>query len=105
MKSEIFKLRLTPKQRALLRTNAELAGLSQSEYVRRLIEGKRITSAGQKKQVDRLLYELSKIGTNINQIAHALNGHFYSYPADAEEMKSLQKDLQDAIRTIIALWQ
>lgn len=105
MKSEIFKLRLTSKQRQLLRKNAELAGLSQSEYVRRLIEGKQIVSVGQRKQIDRLMYELSKIGTNINQIAHALNGRFYSYPADAEKMKILEQDLQDVIKTIIVLWQ
>ncbi len=103
-KDTVFILRMNKSLRDKLRKNAALAGLNQSEYLRRLISNRQIISSGQRKQVDQLIYELNRIGNNINQIAHALNGQFYSYPADAQDMKKLQKELQETIRTILMMW-
>ena len=75
-------LKCTPEQRAEIDARAEKAGLSVSGYLRALVFGKdapqpraakRVKLAADMEELRQLLYELRKIGGNLNQIAHHLN--------------------------------
>ena len=75
-------LKCTPEQRAEIESRAEKAGLSVSGYLRALVFGKdapqpraakRVKLTADMEELRQLLYELRKIGGNLNQIAHHLN--------------------------------
>lgn len=102
-KNTVFKLRMNDTLRKKLNQDAKLAGLNQSEYIRRLIQGRQIISSGQRKQVDQLIYELNRIGNNINQIAHALNFGYISYQ-DMQDLKIYQRELQETMKKILVMW-
>lgn len=55
-----------------LKKNLERTGLNRSEYIRKLITGKRIR-ARPPQELGQLYYEINKIGVNVNQIARNVN--------------------------------
>ena len=85
----------------LMTSRAEEMGLGMSQYLRLLAESKPMVRLETKQNLQRIKYELSMIGTNLNQIAHALNGGYYHYPEDAgrvEETLEELKRVMDKIR-------
>lgn len=69
---------LTPEERARVEDMAALAGLSLSSYARACVLGDHGPRAQRRPQVDiqhfaKAIAELNKIGSNVNQIAHAAN--------------------------------
>lgn len=75
-KTERFEVRMTPAEAKLLDKSAKSAGLSRSDYVRSLIDGRTVQLVQvnvDAKRFDDLLHELKKSGTNLNQIAYRLN--------------------------------
>jgi hypothetical protein len=66
-------IRLTEAEREHIALMAERAGLDIAEFCRRAILGQRIL-ARRASVNERLIVELNKIGVNLNQIAHAVNG-------------------------------
>lgn len=91
-------------QRRTLEQKAGRAGLSQAEYVRRLIEGNQIISKEQNKQTDQLLYELNRLGNNLNQIAHNFNAGFFS-KEDMDGLRQLQLQLNSVAEHILDAWK
>ena len=63
--------------------NSAYAGLSKAEYIRKLVDGKEIKPKPPE-TYKQLIYEISSIGNNINQIAHQANtmGHATKEQAD-----------------------
>lgn len=75
-KTARFELRLSPSEAATLDRSARRAGLSRSDYVRSLIDGRtvRLVQANiDAERLDALLHELKKQGSNLNQIARRMN--------------------------------
>ena len=79
-KSKPFPIRFTPQQFEQLDATAREAGMSVGAFARAVLTG----SAGpravrkppvQKAELARLLGELGKVGSNVNQIARAFNQH------------------------------
>ncbi|MFZ4859916.1 MAG: plasmid mobilization protein [Desulfuromonadaceae bacterium] len=73
-----IRARLTVPERERLEAGADAAGLTLSAYVRRVVlaapvgrRGKRPPEA--KAELARLLAQIGKIGSNLNQLAHAAN--------------------------------
>jgi hypothetical protein len=65
-------LRLTPGELAVIRGKARAAGLPVSTYLRQVALGKKVRV--RRGQVRRdTVYQLIKVGTNINQLARAAN--------------------------------
>jgi len=65
-------LRLTPGELALVRARAHSAGLPVSTFLRRAALGQAVRA--RRGQVERdAIYQLSKIGNNLNQLARAAN--------------------------------
>lgn len=76
-RTERIEIRLTEQERIDLNTHAEIAGAEVSEYVRSKIFGtvprKHSQATGERAELIKALGELGKIGSNVNQIARALN--------------------------------
>lgn len=81
---------LLDEELALLKKNSFELGLTQADYLRKLIVyggmvGRQWTM--DKEQGKKLLYELNKIGNNINQIAYNTNAKTFASHSDWEELK------------------
>ncbi len=67
-----FHVRFSDKQWAKLVKNSTNAGLSKAEFIRKLVDEKEIKPKPPE-TYKQLIYEISAIGNNINQIAHQAN--------------------------------
>ena len=65
-------VRVTAAELAFVQEQAARAGLSLSEYCRRLVLRRKV-SPRRSEADEALLLELNRIGVNLNQIAHRLN--------------------------------
>jgi hypothetical protein len=77
-KSKAFPIRFTPQQLEELKEKADVAGMSFGAYARTVLLGSPGPRAVrkhpvQKAELARLLGEIGKVGSNVNQIAHAFN--------------------------------
>ena len=70
---------VTPKQKEKLDRAAEKADITLSECLRRMIDKLKIVELPPM-DCPKLIVELRKIGTNLNQIARALNAKNYFIP-------------------------
>lgn len=70
--TEVVLTRLTLAEREYIRDQANAAGLSISEFIRRRCQGLPVQPPASRADAD-LLYELNRIGVNVNQIARATN--------------------------------
>lgn len=96
-RSEMEVCRLTTSEKKTLRENANKAGLSVSDYLRRRALGHRIEQV--KAQADAsLISELNKIGVNVNQLARAThrNSDMQIY------YKEIGAELQRVLATVAA---
>ena len=73
-KTERLQLRLTPAEKEKLTEKAAAARMSASDYVAELIDKKKVIN---EKTIFSLIYEIRKIGVNINQIAYIGNSQRY----------------------------
>ena len=73
MKTEMLRVRMTPEEKAALHRQASLHRKSMSEYIRNV--------AKFDASIVRMIYEINKIGVNINQIAKKYNEHQYVEPS------------------------
>lgn len=79
-------VRLTEKEHSHLKKQAGNAGLKMEPFIRMLIEGCEIKPYPPESYRD-LLRELSAIGNNINQIAHAANMQGISIRENMESIR------------------
>jgi hypothetical protein len=74
MKDKMCRFRLSPELDDLLKLKSEKANLNASEFLRKFIESSIIVvKANNKKDLKELIWNINKIGTNINQLSHSLN--------------------------------
>lgn len=74
--TKIISLRLTDEQYADFLKKLDLSGLNESEYMRRAIIGDETTIVAAPVQTEtsrRLLFIISKVSNNLNQLAHVIN--------------------------------
>lgn len=88
----IINFRVTPSEKKNLQEKAEQAHMSLSSYLVALSENKKIVVA---ENIPELVYEISKIGTNINQIAHIGNSQRY---VDKQQLACILK-LMDSVKS------
>jgi len=99
-RSAHITVRLTPDERGQVDASAERAGLTAGSYVRQTVLGASAPRQVrrppvERKELARLLGQLGHIGSNLNQIARALNsGDEADDQALAEALKSL-RDIRD----------
>ena len=91
IRTEKYLLTLLPEERALLEKNAFELHLSKADYLRKIILYGSIV--GQHPVIDKttgekLLYEVNRIGNNINQIAYNTNARMHASDLDWREIKN-----------------
>lgn len=91
IRTEKYLLTLLPEERALLEKNSFELGLSKADYLRKIILYGSIV--GQHPVIDKatgekLLYEVNRIGNNINQITYNTNARMYTSDLDWREIKN-----------------
>lgn len=96
-----FKLRLYPEELNILGTKARIVDKTRSEYLRDLILLNEVKSkpVWKDENFKRLLYEINRIGNNLNQIAYNSNlkkstgrEEIYSLREQYESLLSLYED-------------
>ena len=88
-KTERLQLRLTPAEKEKLTEKAAEARMSVSDYVAELIDKKKVIN---EKTIFSLIYEIRKIGVNINQIAYIGNSQRY---VPDELLKQVHQDMNE----------
>ena len=87
-KTEIVKIRMTAKEKAELQNLAGQHHMNMSDYIRRVsARPPNVTKDEFEDSVTRVIYEINKIGVNINQIVKNNNSHIYS---EDDKIKILQ---------------
>jgi hypothetical protein len=99
-------VQLTPSERAELEAAAAEAGTGLSQYVRELClrratDASTVGGARRNPEAKRLMYELSAIGNNLNQLAHVANT-VHAAPQE-HELKAMIEILKAAMARVLAL--
>lgn len=76
-----------------------ISGLTKSKYLRRLILQQNIKPR-LPKEYAKVVYEISKIGSNINQIAHRSNASRFLSQEDAKTAKLLMQKYWEEVRNL-----
>lgn len=84
-KNERIYLRVTSEEKELITKSARSADMNISEYILCLVKKKRVVNI---RGFPDLLYQIAKIGININQITAAINT---KHSATIEELLNVQK--------------
>lgn len=98
-KTESLLLRLTPTDKRNVSYNAKLMNVSVNEYIALAIRRKRIVICD---SFPDLIYHLSKIGNNINQIATIANTNQYISVNNVEAVKKLMEDCYEKLNDFIS---
>ena len=89
--------RVTPKECEAKKKKKKKSGLSMSEFIRRSLNGQKITTAP---PVDfyTLLWQIKRIGSNLDQLLRKLNTFGIAYSLDLERC---EEDIKDMKRLLI----
>lgn len=102
-KTEIVKIRMTAKEKAELQKLAGQHCMNMSDYIRRVsARPPNVTRDEFEDSVTRVIYEINKIGVNINQIAKKYNENRYVKPS-AELLRLLEKT-NELLRSITSFY-
>lgn len=92
-------VRLSSKEHAHLKKQADNAGLKMEPYIRRLIAGKEVKPLPSEELLN-IYKELNHIGTNINQIARIANSNRYISGEKLNELDEMLSDIWIKIRSL-----
>lgn len=74
MQDKMFKFRLSEEQKQLLNSKAKAVNMNGTQFLIKYIESSNINiKTNNKKDLKELIWNINKIGTNINQLSHGLN--------------------------------
>ena len=102
-RTKLLQVRVTPDELAAITAQAERAGLTAPSYARSVLLSAPAPRARRRPTVEaealgRLLAELGKVGSNLNQIAHHMNaGRGEVSPAALDAAFSAMADIRGAI--------
>ncbi|MBR1482581.1 MAG: plasmid mobilization relaxosome protein MobC [Ruminococcus sp.] len=97
-KTEKLLLRLTPTEKRNVAYHAQLMNVSVNEYISLLIRRKRIVIC---ENIPELIYQIQKIGNNINQIAAVANTNQYISINNVSEVERLMKECYNLLNGFI----
>ncbi|MCH5296036.1 MAG: plasmid mobilization relaxosome protein MobC [Ruminococcus sp.] len=99
-KTERIELRLSEEEKKNIAYHSQLMNISMSEYILLNIRRKRIVIC---ENFPELIYQISHIGNNINQIAAIANKNDYISEKNINEAKHLMGKCYDLIQDIISI--
>ena len=97
-KTERLQLRLTPMEKRNVAYHAQLMNVSVNEYISLLIRRKRIVIC---ENIPELIYQIQKIGNNINQVAAVANTNQYISINNVSEVERLMKECYNLLNGFI----
>ncbi len=97
-KTEKLLLRLTPTEKRNIDYHAQLMNVSVNQYISLLIRRKRIVIC---ENIPELIYQIQKIGNNINQIAAVANTNQYISINNVSEVERLMKECYNLLNGFI----
>lgn len=98
-KNDRFEVRLDKKAKEKLFSDAEKAGITASAYLRQLIYDKTPETREDYQLIKDLIYEINRIGNNINQIAKFFNSGFFS-EGEKKKLFALMQRLNEEIEKV-----
>ena len=98
-KKVLINFRISLEEKKKLQAKAKQAHMSISSYIIDLSENKKITVA---ENITELLLEITRIGTNINQIAHIGNSQKYVNKQQLDEVLNLLEDIESIMQKILS---
>lgn len=98
-KKVLINFRISLEEKKKLQAKAKQAHMSISSYIIALSENKKITVA---ENIPELLLEITRIGTNINQIAHIGNSQKYVSKQQLDEIINLLEDVKSLMQKILS---
>ena len=93
-----LKLRLTDDEKKMFQEKAAAANMNMSEYVRALVNRKKIVVAP---ELPELLRQIIKIGTNVNQILLVNQTYGNASEAMTDEVKKNLSAVTDAVSDLV----
>ena len=93
-KTERLQLRLSPEEKEMLMKKAAESRMTVSDYLANLVANKKVETV---KSIPALIYEIRKIGVNINQIAHIGNSQRY---LDNNLLNKVIADMENVITLV-----
>ena len=97
-KSERIFIRVSPEEKKKLEAQAEQANMTVSQYILKSTENKKIVVI---ENIPKLFVEITRIGVNINQIAHVANAQKYVNTRQIYEIQNLLKEVDKHMMEII----
>ena len=98
-KKVLINFRISLEEKKKLQAKAKQAHMSISSYIIALSENKKITVA---ENIPELFLEITRIGTNINQIAHIGNSQKYVNKQQLDEVLNLLEDIESIMQKILS---
>lgn len=96
-----INFRVTSTEKAMIKDRIEKSGcIDDGEYLRQMALNGYILSLDNS-DLKQLLFEINKIGTNINQIAHKVNSVNEIYQTDMDEIKERMDQIWRLLRRSI----
>ena len=99
-KTETLHIRLTPDDKQLIEQYAKMMNFSMSAFIEILIHRKRIIVC---ENLGELIIQLSRIGNNINQIAHTANSAKTISNEQIEKVQELMNQVYDQMTRFVDL--
>jgi len=93
-------LRLTPEEAKVLAIKAKEAGMSESAYLRLLIDQKPNDYPEIRKMLKELINEVNRIGVNINKITYNNNTELYS-KEDKDSLTAYMRKLNLEVKKVV----
>lgn len=94
---------LSDREAEILEQKIAKLGITKSEYIRNCIlfgfPGRKTNFSDE--EADRIVYEMNRIGNNVNQIARYVNKEHDAQQAEIEEVKNLIWNLHDVIMKLV----
>ncbi len=78
-----FLIRITPNEYAIYKENSIKSGLNMSEYARRILSGEKVVAAPPA-DLNYLIREIKRVGSNLNQVLKKLNVLGIAHPLELE---------------------
>ena len=102
-KTEILRVRMTPMEKAALLRQANDQHKTMSEYIRSIAKcPPEMTRDEFDGSILQMIYEINKIGVNINQIAKRINAGGPAYQADMDEIRERLDEIWQLQRRILS---
>lgn len=100
IRSVPVKFYATQEETYIIDKKASESKLDRSKYLRKVALGQQIVNLDMS-YLNNLIYEINKIGTNINQIAKHANGYNVLYKSDIKDIQDKMDKIWDKISEVL----